>query len=83
VFHVKWSHKSDGILQVWKDGQLIVDKKGPNTYNDQVGPYFKIGVYKPDWKENPQASNTDKRVLYFDQVRIGDNNAGYSAVTPG
>ncbi len=82
VFHVKWSHNSDGILQVWKDGQLIVDKKGPNTYNDQVGPYFKIGVYKPDWKENPQASNTDKRVLYFDQVRIGENNAGYSAVAP-
>ncbi len=82
VFHVKWSHKSDGILQVWKDGELIVDRKGPNTYNDKVGPYFKIGVYKPDWKENPQASNTDKRVLYFDQVRIGENNAGYNAVTP-
>jgi hypothetical protein len=70
VFHVKWSHKSD------------VDKKGPNTYNDQVGPYFKIGVYKPDWKENPRASNTDKRVVYFDQVRIGENNAGYGAVAP-
>jgi hypothetical protein len=82
VVHVKWSPKSDGVLQVWKDGRLVVNKTGPNTYNDKQGPYFKMGIYKPDWKYNPKRSSTKTRVLYIDEVRIGDNRASYAAVAP-
>jgi len=70
VFHVKWSHKADGLLKVYKNGRLVVSKTGPNTYNDKVGPYFKIGIYKPQWKVNPRKSTTTQRVIYFDQVRV-------------
>lgn len=70
VFHVKWSYKSDGLLEVWKNGKLVVRKTGPNTYNDKRGPYFKIGIYKPDWKSAPQKSITTQRVVYYGQVQI-------------
>ena len=82
VFHVKWSYKSDGLLEVWRNGNLIVTEKGPNTYNDAVGPYFKMGIYKFDWKYNPGKSNTTQRVIYFDQVKAGGAGATYNQVAP-
>ena len=83
VFHIKWSYKSDGLLEVWQNGNLIVRKAGPNTYNDQVGPYFKMGVYKPEWKSNPSMSNTTQRVVYFDEVRVGNASTSYTDVASG
>lgn len=82
VFHIKWSHKSDGLLEVWKDDKRVVRKTGPNTYNDERGPYFKIGIYKFDWKKNSFKSNTTQRVIYFDEVRVGDANSSYKDVDP-
>jgi hypothetical protein len=81
VVRAKWSSQSDGLLQIWKDGVMVVNKRGPNTYNDRYAPYFKVGIYKPSWKLNPQASVVDKRVLYFDRMRIGDGSVGYNDVS--
>ncbi|HEY9624483.1 MAG TPA: heparin lyase I family protein [Crinalium sp.] len=81
VVHAKWSAKADGLLQIWKDGVLVVNKRGPNTYNDEYAPYFKVGIYKPSWKLNPAASSVDKRVLYFDQMRVGDGSVNYTDVS--
>lgn len=82
VFHVKWSHKLDGLLEVWKNGKLIVQKTGPNTYNDVTGPFLKIGLYKPEWKAKPELSKTTQRVIYFDEVRIGNASASYKDIVP-
>lgn len=82
VVHVKWSHQSDGLIEVWKDGTLVVRKTGPNTYNDEIGTFFKLGMYKPHWKHKPEASTTTQRVIYFDEVRIGDASANYQSVVP-
>ena len=82
MFHVKWSHKSDGLLEVWKDGKLVVRKTGPNTYNDKRGPFLKMGIYKPQWKSKPELSKVTKRVIYFDEVRVGDASASYEDVVP-
>lgn len=68
--YVKWSYRSDGVLQVWKNGTLVKSINGPNTYNDAKGPYFKIGIYKPIWKTNPSRSSLNERVLYYDAVRM-------------
>lgn len=46
VFHVKWSHKPDGLVEVWKDGTRIVNKQGPSTYNDLLVSFFKVGSYE-------------------------------------
>jgi hypothetical protein len=54
----------------------VVDHRGPNSYNDEVVPYFKVGLYKRKW------NMVSKRVLYADEVRIGNGNATYSDVAP-
>ncbi len=82
VFHVKWSYTSDGLLEVWKDGQLEVSRSGPNYYNDLRGPYFKIGIYKGDWKNQPKKSIVSQRDIYFDEIRVGDASARYEDVAP-
>jgi len=82
VFHIKWSYTSDGLLELWQDGNLIVSKTGPNYYNDQRGPYLKIGIYKGDWKRQPEKSVVSKRSIYFDELRVGGSNARYEDVAP-
>lgn len=67
-FQIKWHYTSQGRLEVFKDGQLIVTKRGGNTYNDAVAPYFKIGLYKPGWKDKRSA--VTRRELYFDRVAV-------------
>ncbi len=37
----------DGRIAVSLARRQVADAKGPNMYNDQRGPYFKFGVYKP------------------------------------
>ncbi len=60
VFRIKWAYDDSGILQVWKNGVLVVNRNGPNTYNDIKGPWFKMGIYKSLWnaaKFDPRQSN--------------------------
>lgn len=68
-FHVIWSHLDDGLIEVWKNGKQVISKKGPNCFNDDIGPYFKMGMYK-GWKTSQKPSKTSKRVLYFDDISI-------------
>ena len=86
VFHIKWSYKDDGFLIVWKDGEKALDfKKLPNCFNDKLGPYFHFGVYKWPWKEGganyKPPYGIDERILYFDDIRIGGENATYNDVS--
>jgi len=82
VFHMKWSYKPDGLLEVWKDGKKIVDRKDqPNCYNDEKGPYFKCGIYKPSWGEGKVTEGVDKRVLYAGEVRVGDETSSFADVS--
>jgi hypothetical protein len=83
VFHVKWSYGSDGYLQVWKNGAKVVDRTGPNTYNDEVGPYFKMGIYKSKWRKAEIVSAVEERVVYHDEFRMAGAGASYSDVAPG
>lgn len=73
VFHMKWSYKKDGFLEVWKDGKKIIDQKNkPNCYNDALGPYFKFGAYWPTAGESNTFNKKALRTLYYDSLRIGD-----------
>ena len=83
VVHVKWSYGPDGILQVWKNGKKVIDADGPNAFNDERGPYFKMGLYK-GWRD-PERRNdaVGKRVLYHDEFRMGTAEASYDDVAPG
>ncbi len=83
VVHVKWSYRPDGVLQVWKNGEKVIDQDGPNTFNDKDGPFFKMGLYK-GWSDPKRPSDkVSKRVLYHDEFRMAGAQAGYDDVAPG
>ena len=83
VFHAKWSYRSDGVLDVWRDGLQTAHHQGPNTYNDQKSLYLKVGVYKWPWKALPNPADVAGRVIYYDEVRIAPASGSYAAVAPG
>lgn len=83
VLRIKFSPDDlGGIIEIWKNGHKVFFKTGKNTYNDIEGNYFKMGIYKFGWKERYK-STTNTRILYFDQIRIGNANSSYNEVNPG
>lgn len=94
VIHAKWSPREDGLLQVWKDGKLVADLKGPNTYGTiglEYTPYMKTGIYHPEWNvdkpggrerfaaEKPVAPH---KIVYVTDLKVGDARAKYEDVAP-
>jgi hypothetical protein len=83
VFHIKFSPSSDGLVEIWANGNKVYSKTGINNYSGSVGnDYLKTGIYKWGWK-NGYSSTTTERVIYIDDVRIGNENATYADVAPG
>lgn len=80
VFNVRWTHRSDGFLKVWKDGVVVIDHKGPTSYNDKRGPFLKMGLYK-GWHKM-QIDQVTTRTIFIDDVRIAGANGSYDAVAP-
>ncbi len=83
VIHFKPSYGSQGVLEVWKDGLLVATRSGSNTFQNRVGPYFKMGVYL-DWKDrNCCNDKSPEKRVYHDALRIASGpDAKYSDVTP-
>jgi hypothetical protein len=84
VLHVKHSAGSDGLIEIWRDGSKILNKTGPNAYKidgDIHNPNMKLGIYKSDWNGSGTTS-TNVRVLYFDDIRLGNENATYADMVP-
>ena len=71
IYHVKWSYRDDGYVDMWLDGNKLIEYKGPVGYNDKDGPYFKYGIYRDDVPE--------AYVIYFDEYRRGNS---YEDVDP-
>ncbi len=83
IIHVKWSCNPDGLLEIWKDGERVINQSGPNAFNDRKGPYFKMGLYK-GWKNPDRPSDAvSSRVLYHDEFRMAGGSGGYYDVAPG
>ena len=81
VFHVRWSWQADGFIDAWMNGAQIVQRAGPDAYNDQSGPYFKMGLYKWLWNAG-QYQVAKQRILYFDEFREADGAGTYAEVDP-
>lgn len=82
VFHIKFSYQTNGLLEVWQNGKKVLTYNGPNCFNDKLGPYLKVGIYNPLWSNRSQGSPEDKLQLYVDEVKVGDQSAGYGNVAP-
>lgn len=81
VVYAKWSYNSDGVLKIWKDGQLVVDDTGPNTWNDQNQEFHNIGFYHSWW--TVQAPSPDHTLIaYYDNWRIGNSTSSFADVDP-
>jgi hypothetical protein len=76
VVHAKFSLEEKGIVEVWKNGEKVVDLHNINLgYNDVVGVFPSFGIYS--------YNGMDRRVGFLDEVRIGDENSTYESVAHG
>jgi len=83
VVHAKWSKGDDGEIQIWQNGTLVWDVKGPNCYSGlavERTPYMKTGIYRPTRKESK--TSEDPTVVYVTDVKIGGPDATYQMVAP-
>jgi hypothetical protein len=71
VWHVKWSSKSDGLIEMWINGEKYFSYSGVTA---QTGVYFKLG-------QNLWARNNDS-VIFYDAIRVGDGSSSYDEVVP-
>lgn len=69
-FVVRWSWQGDGLVEVSKDGVLLVRASGPNTYHDLIGPYMKAGLYVPRWADAREPQGVRQRVAYVDDIVV-------------
>jgi len=81
VFHIVHSPNNDGLIEIWQNNKKMHTIKGPNMRRNYALPGFKLGIYK--WTWNKQKTNTDKRVVYFENVKIGNEGALLSDFTSG
>jgi hypothetical protein len=80
VFHIKHSHLSDGIVELWMNGTKKVTHLGGNSWNDAQLPYWKLGIYKWDW--NGTATTTvPHREVYLDNIKIGGSTQSLATMT--
>src|SRR5690606_28626538 len=75
VIHVIHSGKSDGLIDVWRNGVKVATHKGPNNYDNKKLPYWKVGVYKAIWNNN--VTDSKKRVIFLDNIRVGNSKASF------
>jgi hypothetical protein len=84
VMHVIHSSSSTGLVEIWRDGVKILTRKGQNMYAETgeiKKPNLKLGIYKSAWNLNATTA-TNKRVLYFDEIKIGNEKATLAEMTP-
>lgn len=81
VVYAKWSYTSSGVTKVWKDGKLVLDLTGPNTYNDQNQHFNTIGVYKSWWGISLTGLPATL-TAYFDNWRVADSTGSFADVDP-
>lgn len=85
VWHIIHSTGSDGLIQLWVNGTMILDRKGPNMHSMDYASYtpkWKVGIYKWKWNDN-NTTDVSKRVLYVDDVRIGNEKSTYAEMASG
>jgi len=79
VFHFIHSGSDDGFIAVWHNGKQKVAYSGCNLYGDSL-PKWKVGIYKAAFEVG--TSLVKSRVVFFDNLKIGDENASYRDLEP-
>ncbi|WP_143962600.1 polysaccharide lyase [Litoribacter populi] len=80
VFHIVHSPNSDGLVEVWHNGEKILTQKGGNMYPLEM-PRWKVGIYKASWANRD--TDTNVRVLMFDNIKLGNQRADLTEMLIG
>lgn len=73
VVHANWQTDSSGYIQAWQNGTKVVDWHGVSVTPGGGSPYWNCGF-------NFQAA--ESRVMYCDELRMGDASSSYAEVAP-
>jgi hypothetical protein len=75
------SDNGEGFLEIYKDGEVIATRNGPNVYNTGSLRGPQSGIYKWPWIETG-ASDVNERTVYLDEFKVGDSSSSYYEVAP-
>lgn len=81
TFRINHSSGRDGLVEIWRDGLKVLSYEGPNLYKGLGKANWKVGIYKSIW--NSKKTDTDLRVLYMDNIRLGDSRVNLSDLVTG
>lgn len=73
VFHIIHSNNEDGLVEVWHNRSKVFAREGGNMYEGRL-PRWKVGIYKDNWN-GERVTDTDRRVYYIDDVKVGNQKA--------
>jgi hypothetical protein len=83
IMHAKHSPGSDGLIELWINGQKVANRTGGNMYSLSTSgvstPRWKLGIYKSKWNGSSTTA-TNQRVLFVDNVKLGNENSTYEEV---
>ena len=79
IFHFIHSHEEDGLVEIWFNGVKMINLSGGNLYTNSL-PKWAIGINKSSFING--TSEVNKRIIYFDNLRVGDENATYEIMEP-
>jgi MYXO-CTERM domain-containing protein len=81
VIHVSFDDVN-GINEVWRNGQQIVDFHGDtHQIEKHEGAYLKFGLYSAQYETNPPGVDFT-RTVYHDELRVAGANGSYDLVAP-
>jgi len=67
--HTKWSTASNGFFKLWRNGKLLIDRKG-KTVSTKHEILFRFGIYR-SFFDKPKSSI--KHIVYYDELVRGSS----------
>ena len=83
VYHTVMSpDKKVGVAQLWRNGEMIADRKGISTqyHTDDNPPFPKFGVYADTWKYHRHEYANKDLTVGFGKFKMGGAKASYDDV---
>lgn len=86
VLHIIHSSTTSGVIEIWRNGKKILNRTGKKTMypvgvNGTTNPNWKLGIYKSGWNSTG-TTDTDRRVILFDDIKMGNENCSYREMKP-
>ncbi|GAB3332261.1 hypothetical protein GCM10027429_11450 [Marivirga atlantica] len=71
---VKFSIDNNGLIEIWKDNELVFYQMNERNQPVLFNLYWKLGIYKPNWWNSQAPTSTEKKVFYIDDIWASDHD---------